>query len=48
MTKEQRLSKLKPKYSNANAEDMDIIEVIQELKDALEIGLHIKDGHKMI
>ena len=35
------------KYSNASAEDLDIIEQIQELEDALESGLHIEDGHKM-
>ena len=35
------------KYSNASAEDLDIIESIQELEDALESGLHIEDGHKM-
>lgn len=35
------------KYSNASAEDMDIIELIQELEVALETGLHIEDGHKM-
>jgi hypothetical protein len=35
------------KYSNASAEDMDIIELIQELEDALESGLHIEDGRKM-
>ncbi len=35
------------KYSNASAEDMDIIELIQELENALELGLDIEDGHKM-
>ena len=35
------------KYSNASAEDMDIIELIHALEDALESGLHIEDGHKM-
>lgn len=34
-------------FSNVSPEDMDIVEKINELEDAIESGLHVGDGHKM-